>query len=110
MAADAVFREGETAVRDFTLKDGTTAVNLTSLGATAVVFRLKSQVDGTLFGYTVAIQDAASGVVRYTQGASDMPAAKSPFKGYFEVTGSGGIKYLFPNSRDMNIESLPKYV
>ena len=106
-------REGDTGYKDFRLTDIDAAgvegaVNLT--GVTAVVFRGQSLVDGSLFGYTtVAIQDAVNGVVRYTQGAAHFPAALSPYRGYFDVTAPGGIQQKFPQERDLEITSTPKY-
>jgi hypothetical protein len=88
--------EGETAPRDFPLTDNGVAFDLTGGPTLSLVLHAAGEVLVSNPG-TVAVQDAAGGVVRFTPAsASILEAKKSPYRARFKVVKTGQ-DYYFPN-------------
>jgi len=91
---DVDWVEGETAPRDFILKEDGVAFDGTGFTPTLVVVdRTGAAVDTT---GDVAWVDAAIGKVRYTPDAADLVAAKGELRARFKVTDGGGAFGYFP--------------
>lgn len=87
--------EGWTDPLDFTLKVNGVAKDLTGM---TVLLQMWDR-SGTAIGLTgtTSVPTPASGLVRFSPGAADLTAARSPIKARWKVTdGAGKIGY-FPN-------------
>lgn len=91
--------EGETASRDFILKEDGVAFDLTGLTVTLNVYDRASVVVDTTGD--LAVVTPSAGRVRYTPDATDLVAAKSDLRVRFKVVDAlGGIGY-FPRGETM---------
>jgi hypothetical protein len=92
--------EGETAPRDFILKEDGVVFDLTGLTVTLEVYDKAGVLVDTTGDLTVVTPSA--GRVRYTPDATDLVSAKSELKVRFKVSDAlGGYGYFPRGERDV---------
>lgn len=88
--------EGWSGPLPFTCQADGVAVDLTGLTVTGILHD-RSGTDVSTTG-KVVVTTAASGIVTYTPGGTDLTRAKSPYKFRVQVVDGSAQKVFFPNT------------